>query len=281
MHPFLFNQDLLVGRFKNLLQETTWHKDHPDFPRALGYFEAYMAARPFYMLDYALDKLGTDRSSASAIDIASATGRFSFALAERGLGRVVGVEIRPEQVAQAQLVQDTVGGYENLRFEHEPMSADDPAFRAGEVYDLVLSLGLLYHLANPLQHLLNLGRMTRKIAVIKTLIHREAPRTWKLVQEDPTFITKATSGVSWIAHYMEVERWLKAAGFKRVESLVPPTLENIADAFRLQAQSTPARYVDNWLRMAGVKPSLEKISQSPVVLEGGHSPYYFTYVAYK
>lgn len=182
---------------------------------------------------------------------------------------------------QANLILDIVPEFsrEQLTFEHESISADAPEFREGETYDLVLSMGLLYHLPNPLQHLHNLARLTKEVLILHTLIHREQPNTWKLVAEDAAFITKSFQGVSWIGHYMEVERWLKAAGFARVESLVPPGLENLADMFQLKTISTPASYADRLMRRAGVKPSIESYVKLQNFLV--HNPYYFTYIAYR
>src|SRR5690606_31610402 len=125
-----------------------------------------------------------------------------------GLKKVHAVEIRPEQVAQSQLIQKLATNLrtDNLTITYDSTSADDPDFRAGEQYDVVLSLGLLYHLANPVQHLRNLARLTKKTLIINTLIHRKYARYWQLVLEDAAFITKATQGVSWIGHYSEVHR---------------------------------------------------------------------------
>lgn len=76
---------------------------------------------------------------------------------------------------QANLILDIVPefSHEQLTFEHDPVSADAPEFRDGETYELVLSMGLLYHLPNPLQHLHNLARLTKEVLILHTLIHRE------------------------------------------------------------------------------------------------------------
>jgi hypothetical protein len=193
------------------------------------------------------------------------------------------VEIRPEQVEQTRLIHGCLPPETaaRLTFEHDPTSADDPGFRDGESYDVVLSMGLLYHIPNPLQHIRNLARLTQKVLILKTLTQRKQPGYWQLVAEDPNWMTKSVQGVSWIPHFLEVERWLKEVGFKRVESLVPPNMGPIADAFALKKQGMPARLLDGYLRRAGIKPSIEAYAQPDQMRYGMHNPSYFTYIAYR
>lgn len=142
-------------------------------------------------------------------------------------------------------------------------------------------MGLLYHLANPVQHILNLSRLAKRVVVVKTLIHRRFANYWQLVLEDASFITKATQGISWIGHYSQVAILLKQSGFARVESSVPYGLEPIADAFDLTPKSNAAMYLDSWLRQLGVKPTIGAYAKADKVRFGGHNPNYFTYIAYK
>jgi SAM-dependent methyltransferase len=284
MHPFKFNDAIVTGHFKGLgLEGTCWTVDDPDYPQAAGLFADYMRGEPYYMMDRILEIVGDQRGEMTALDIACATGRYSFYLADQGLGSVRGVEIRPEQVEQTRLIHGCLPPETaaRLTFEHDPTSADDPGFRDGESYDVVLSMGLLYHIPNPLQHIRNLARLTQKVLILKTLTQRKQPGYWQLVAEDPNWMTKSVQGVSWIPHFLEVERWLKEVGFKRVESLVPPNMGPIADAFALKKQGMPARLLDGYLRRAGIKPSIEAYAQPDQMRYGMHNPSYFTYIAYR
>lgn len=287
MHFFKFNEDVFTGYLKRFGISETYclrEKAPQQFENIEKLFSDYIAGQPFHDMDVALKHFSEqDRGQLSALDIASATGKYSFYLASQGVGTVHGVEIRSEQVQQAELIRQGLSDemQARLTFTHDPMSADDPAFREGEQYDLVLSMGLLYHLPNPLQHFYNLARMTRKVLVLHTLIHRIHPRYWQLVAEDPNWITKSVQGVSWIGHYAEVARWLKEAGFKSVQSVVPPPHQNIASAYNLTPPSTPQRYLNHYLQKIGMKPSLENYIKPEQYRHGHHSPFYFTYIAVK
>jgi 2-polyprenyl-3-methyl-5-hydroxy-6-metoxy-1,4-benzoquinol methylase len=286
MHPFQLGPQTYTGYFKWLgFPETYWTPASPGpaLTQTQQAFEDYMQGRPYHHMEALLERLGPSRGHYTALDIASATGRYSFYLAAHGLGQVTGVEIRPEQVEQAQLIQRLAPelATKPLQFVHDPTSADDPTFRAGESYDVVLSMGLLYHLANPVQHILNLSRLTQRVLVLKTLIHRRFAKYWQLVLEDASFITKATQGISWIGHYSQVAELLRQAGFSRVESSVPYGLEAIADAFDLTPKSNLGVYWDDWQRRLKLKPSIAAYAQGDKMRYGGHNPYYFTYIAYK
>jgi SAM-dependent methyltransferase len=103
-----------------------------------------------------------------------------------------------------------------LRFDHVETSADDGAFPEGESYDVVLSLGLLYHLSDPMQHLRNLHRLAHRGVVLHTLTNLYGkPGLWTHVGEDPSTITKAAAGVSWMPYYRDLPALLP--GFRRVE----------------------------------------------------------------
>src|SRR5690606_6409185 len=61
------------------------------------------------MLDAALEHgFGQDFSALSAVDLASHQGWFATHLAERGFGRVLGIDAREEHVADASLIRDAL-----------------------------------------------------------------------------------------------------------------------------------------------------------------------------
>jgi hypothetical protein len=169
------------------------------------------------------------RAEMRVLDIASATGQLSMRAVDAGFGRVVSSEIRANQVAQQELVLSSLldARYRStIEVVHDPTSADDPAFPARYASappDAVFSFGLLYHLTNPLQHLINLYDITRRVAVVYTMTHISpfARRAWYLTVENKGWITKATSGVSWTPHYLEVARLARDVGFGRVTIAYP------------------------------------------------------------
>jgi len=224
IHAYRFDDVTIVGRFKRIVDETTvcTRESPPDLIRRMqAAYSDHTAADQFYENREFAARVGTD---GSYLDIACGAGLYTFAMTELGIRDVLGIEIRAEQVEQAELVRSLDQRLQHARFEHEPVSADDPAFRAGEAYDGVMSLGLLYHLTNPFQHLANLRRLTRGAVLLRTLTHAGQRGAWVSQKEDPHGRTHAWSGVSWIPHYADVPQLLRDAGFGTVEVIAPPKI---------------------------------------------------------
>ena len=227
MHAYRFAPDTIVGSFKHhgIAESACGPTSDPELiQRMQSAYDELTSTRDGWQIQTLADRLGS-LAGLSALDIASATGRMSFLLAERGATDVRGVEIRAEQVEQAQLVKRLAGSrFAGVSFEHDPSSADSPTYRDGETYDLVLSMGLLYHLTDPIQHLRNLRRLTRKAALLHTLTHSGQSTLWQLVLEDPRFLTKAVGGVAWVPPHRDLPGLLQSVGFARVEPISYPEL---------------------------------------------------------
>lgn len=227
MHPYKLDENTIVGYFKGRIEETVCVSSSPEDVRSAmaAAFADYMAADPYFDVRALTGRFPDARSF---LDIACATGRFSLALADEGAAEVTGVEIRAEQVAQAELIRGLdQGRFAAVSFEHEPMSADDPGFRIDERFDAVLSMGLLYHLTNPWLHLRNLRRLARQAVLLHTLTHAQERGFWMYVPENTTLITKAWEGLSLIPHHADVPDLLRAAGFRDVEVIRTPAVRHL------------------------------------------------------
>lgn len=120
------------------------------------------------MLDAALDRtFANGFDGLSAIDLACHQGWFSTHVAQRGFGSVLGVDARSEHVADAGLIRDLLG-LRQLRFRQ----ADVMTLDAGAVgsHDLVLCLGLIYHLENPVGALRVARALCRNLCLVETQI---------------------------------------------------------------------------------------------------------------
>ena len=85
---------------------------------------------------------------ATALDLACNEGYFSQRLLEWGAARVVGIDIRDVHIRRATLVRDHFGiGADRLALEQGDAFALD-AERLG-TFDVVLNLGLVYHVEDP------------------------------------------------------------------------------------------------------------------------------------
>lgn len=90
--------------------------------------------------------LPADLSGMSVLDIGCNAGFYSVEMKRRGASRVVGIDSDARYLAQARLVADTLG---HPDIELKQCSVYDVA-SLGERFDLVLFMGLLYHLRHPL-----------------------------------------------------------------------------------------------------------------------------------
>src|SRR5690348_13854362 len=86
-----------------------------------------------------------DLTGRSVLDIGCNAGFYSLEMKRRGADRVVGIDSDREYLAQARFVADVVG----VDIEFKPLSVYDVG-ALGERFDIVLFMGVLYHLRHPL-----------------------------------------------------------------------------------------------------------------------------------
>ncbi|WBH18147.1 TIGR04290 family methyltransferase [Sphingomonas radiodurans] len=123
-----------------------------DYPRFK--FERFAAALP------------TDLSGKSVLDIGCNAGFYSVEMARRGATRVVGIDSDDRYLAQARLVADALG-YGEIEFRN--LSVYDVA-ALGERFDLVIFMGVFYHLRHPLLALdLIREHVTRDMLLFQTM----------------------------------------------------------------------------------------------------------------
>lgn len=90
--------------------------------------------------------LPADLSGKSVLDIGCNAGFYTMEMLRRGADRVVGIDSDDRYLAQARLAAETLGF---ARAEFRNLSVYDVA-RLGERFDLVIFMGVLYHLRHPL-----------------------------------------------------------------------------------------------------------------------------------
>jgi SAM-dependent methyltransferase len=158
---------------------------------------------------------------------------------------VVGVDIRPENIQRAELVREHLGvGTDRLRFEVADVF-NLHRERMG-TFDVVLCLGLIYHLENPIGALRIARALTAAVCVVESqlvephepLRHRWGTRdklmaqeaAWAAYPEPPErqeTSPTASHGdvVSLIPNRAALIQAMHASGFERVECpAVPPGL---------------------------------------------------------
>jgi tRNA (mo5U34)-methyltransferase len=92
------------------------------------------------------DVLPADLEGRAVLDIGCNAGFYSVEMKKRGAGRVLGIDSDERYLAQARLVADTLG-YPDI--DYRKLSVYDVA-ALGERFDLVIFMGVFYHLRHPL-----------------------------------------------------------------------------------------------------------------------------------
>ncbi|MBV8688254.1 MAG: TIGR04290 family methyltransferase [Alphaproteobacteria bacterium] len=90
--------------------------------------------------------LPDDLSGKSVLDIGCNAGFYSMEMMRRGAERVVGIDSDERYLAQARFAAETLG---HARIEFRNLSVYDVG-ALGERFDLVIFMGVLYHLRHPL-----------------------------------------------------------------------------------------------------------------------------------
>jgi SAM-dependent methyltransferase len=125
---------------------------------------------------------------ASALDVGCGVGYFSKFLSDMNF-RVVAVDGREENVVQAKK------RYPKITFLRR--NVEDPALLEMGKFELVLSVGLLYHLENPFRAIRNLHSMTDKLLLIETMCVPSLQPTMDLLDEAPA----ENQGLNYVAFY--------------------------------------------------------------------------------
>jgi tRNA (mo5U34)-methyltransferase len=129
------------------------HPDHPrgDYPRS-----RFDLLRPF---------VPADLTGKSVLDIGCASGYFAIEMKRRGAGRVLGIDLRDWALDQGRFAANHLG----LDIEFRHMNAYD-INKLGEEFDIVIFLGVLYHLRYPLLMLDIIRAHCRETMLFQTLL---------------------------------------------------------------------------------------------------------------
>ncbi len=160
--------------------------------------------------------LGDSLSATTVLDIGCNCGLFSLDLAGRGVHRVDGIDLRPKNIARARFLAEHYG-IENATFEvHD---ADD--LPSDKQWDVVLNLGVLYHVLNPFEFIRQTFDLCRSFAVIDTVCHTE-PVSGYFVMGDKDVNVTAEGRESFELHptYRAVIDTIRHAGFREIFEVV-------------------------------------------------------------
>jgi 2-polyprenyl-3-methyl-5-hydroxy-6-metoxy-1,4-benzoquinol methylase len=109
-----------------------------------------------------IEKVGP---GATVLDLACSEGWFAHQMLELGAARVVGIDIRELNIRRATLVRDHLGIAPDRMQFHQ---ADIFALPELDQFDVVLMLGLVYHLENPVGAMRIARALTRELCVVES-----------------------------------------------------------------------------------------------------------------
>ena len=112
--------------------------------------------------------LGENLTHTTVLDLGCSAGFFSLDIAAKGAEHVDGFDLRPSQIDKARFLREHYA-IENAEFT----AVDADELQPGRQWDVVLNLGLLYHVTNPLQLIRRTYELCRNFAVIDTVCHHE------------------------------------------------------------------------------------------------------------
>jgi tRNA (mo5U34)-methyltransferase len=116
----------------------------------------------------------------SVLDVGTWNGGFSVEAARRGAARVVGLDHATwhNPLFRGRCTFDLVNRATGLRIEPQDVDLDDPRLDLGPLgsFDIVLFLGVFYHLRNPLSALREVANRATEVLVVETHIQRTISR---------------------------------------------------------------------------------------------------------
>jgi hypothetical protein len=189
------------------------------------------------MLQQVVDsRFGGSLAGRTAIDIACHQGWFASKLAGWKADDVLAIDARAEHVADTTLIRDVLG-LSQLRVQQSDVHALDPE-RTGR-FDLVLMLGLIYHLEDPVGALRRARALTRDTCVVETQVVpglsgmvdygsyrfvRPLKGSFGIIDEtDDTHGPEASTTGICLVPSVEALLWImRKIGFARVDVLPPP-----------------------------------------------------------
>ena len=125
------------------------------------------AQRKRYFFDPLVEHLGGSLAGKRILDLGCNAGYWSLLALQHGCDYLVGIDARQMHIDQAELVLE-VNGIEASRYELVRGNVFDIELSELGTFDMILCLGLMYHIGKPLTLLEKIDRVNRDLMVIDT-----------------------------------------------------------------------------------------------------------------
>lgn len=181
------------------------------------------------------EALSASGRNARVIDLACNEGWFSHRMLEWGASYVLGVDIRPRVIRRAELLRAHLGIPQN-RLELRCADVFDLNTSEMGTFDVVLCLGLVYHLENPIGAIRIARALTDGVCIIESQltkqdepiilgngqsdIYEESPASWASRAEtdwEGNMLASSGGVVSFTPNLAALRQGAEAAGFARLE----------------------------------------------------------------
>jgi SAM-dependent methyltransferase len=171
-----------------------------------------MTYRSHLISDTVRNILGSEFGSTTFLDMACNHGYFALEAAFHGAQHVLGVDLRPENIAKANFLK---GYFQVNRVE----------FRVQDVYeldtsskfDVVYNLGLFYHVTDPYRLMQHTYSVCGKIAVVDSIMHKEPVSAFiQRLNKDTASHAEGAYAVELHPTYRAMIDLMHAVGFKDV-----------------------------------------------------------------
>jgi tRNA (mo5U34)-methyltransferase len=159
------------------------------------------------LLDHAWPSIiaacGGSLAGKRVLDVACNCGGFSVHSARAGASYVLGIDIEPHYIEQANLVKEALN-LQNLDIQRLDLMDLKPSKHGA--FDLVLFFGILYHLENPVLSLKRVSAVASSVLVVDTTLMK-VPIINSILDRWPMWHMRRVTGVDSTATNITTSRW--------------------------------------------------------------------------
>lgn len=156
----------------------------------------------------------------SFLDGGCNAGLWSFELHRAGARDIDAFDARPENIAKCEFVREARGiPKDELRFREANLYEMEKRFGP---HDVVLGLGFMYHLSDPIEIARQLAAVTRDVCIVDSNVNTQPGSVCLYRTEDPTLHHNAVETSVMVPNRRALIEMLQAGGFGIVTQVEPP-----------------------------------------------------------
>lgn len=162
-----------------------------------------------------------DPKTSTFVDVGCADGYFSIAAAKRGYKKVLGLDVRQENIDRARYAAELFG-LQNVTFGVD--NVYDLGSIANQKFDVVVCQGVMYHLTHPILALQKLRAVTGNVAFIGGWTAIGEGAKLDLRTDDVGFFLDGDQEIVAIPTYEGLRQAMKLVAFQNVLEVIRPGL---------------------------------------------------------